>query len=357
MQSQTLVPPGRLGALLIKQRNERGWTVADIAARSDLFNSLDLDRLERGAADLNDHDIDAVLRLYGLDLAVGTYGRSELVVDLGAGSIGVGDTSLGFEGTTSDLVLERYVSLLYLLREQPVGSELPLRSNDLETLSRTLERSEDRLITDLQSIMGDRRTVGRTRRLSRRRRVLQAGLLVGASLAGSLIIVGDFIPTAAAAASVERPSQKGELVLERIGFDMDRMLPGWTLQWGSDHPVYGGLTHASQRSITIHVDPTWADERLADILMHEIGHAVDLEYLDDSLRLEWMSMRNIESGWWAGNGLRDFDVGAGDFAEAVASASLGSGSDSYHGDFTDDQLDFVRRILDGINQTSRVRST
>ena len=278
------------------------------------------------------------------------------VVDLGAGSIGVGDTSLRFEGSTSDLVLQRYVSLLYMLREQPVGSELPLRSNDLETLSVTLERPEARLITDLHSIMGDRRTVGRTRRLSRRRRVLQAGLLVGASLAGSLIIVGDFIPSASAAV-VDSSSQRGELVLERIGFDVDQTLPGWTLEFGADHPIYGGLTHASQQSITIHVDPTWTDERLADILMHEIGHAIDLEYLDDNLRLEWMSMRGIETGWWTGNGLRDFDVGAGDFAEAVASASLGSDSDSHHGDFTEDQLDFVRRILDGINQTSRVRST
>ena len=356
MQSQTLVPPGRLGALLIKQRNERGWTVADLAARSDLFNPLDLDRLERGAADLNDHDIDAVLRLYGLDLSAGTYGRSELVVDLGAGSIGVGDTSLRFEGSTSDLVLERYVSLLYLLREQPVGSELPLRSNDLETLSATLDRSQDRLITDLHAIMGDRRTVGRTRRLSRRRRVLQAGLLVGASLAGSLIIVGDFIPSASAAVA-ETPSQRGEVVLEQIGFDFAGTLPGWTLEWGGDHPIYGGLTHASQRSITIHVDPAWSEDRLADILMHEVGHAIDLEYLDDDVRRQWMSMRGIETGWWTGNGLRDFDVGAGDFAEAVASASLGSASDSNHGGFTDDQLDFVRRILDGINQTSRVRST
>ncbi len=356
MQSQTLVPPGRLGALLIKQRNERGWTVSDLAARSDLFNPLDLDRLERGAADLNDHDVDAVLRLYGLDLSAGTYGRSELVVDLGAGSIGVGDTSLQFESSTSDLVLERYVSLLYLLREQPVGSELPLRTNDLETLSSTLERSQDRLVNDLYSIMGDRRTVGRTRRLSRRRRVLQAGLLVGATLAGSLIIVGDFIPSASASV-VESSAPRGELVLEKIGFDFDQTLPGWTLNWGDDHPIYGGLTHASQRSITIHVDPSWTDERLADILMHEVGHAIDLEYLDDSVRYQWMSMRDIETGWWTGNGLRDFDVGAGDFAEAIASASLGSMSDSHHGDFTDEQLDFVRRILDGINQTSRARST
>lgn len=356
MQPQTLVPPGRLGALLIKQRNELGCTVADLAARSDRFRTLDLDRLERGAADLDEYDIGAVMDLYGLDLSSGSYARSELVVDLGTGQIGTRETSLAFEGRAADVVLERYVSLLYLLRDVPVGADLALRANDVDTLTAALERSSDQLLADVEAIINDQRTVDRTRHLSRRRRVLQAGLLVGASLVGSLVIVGDFVPTASASIA-ETPAQRGAAAFATLDFDFEQVLPGWTVRWGSDHPIYGGMTQAPERRITIHVDPQWNEQRLADILMHEIGHAIDLEYLGDEARREWMSMRNIENGWWTGNGLRDFDVGAGDFAEAVASTWLGSESDSHHGDFTDHQLDFVRDLLADLLPTPRTTST
>ncbi len=356
MQSQTLVPPGRFGALLIQQRKALGCSVGDLATQSDRFEASDLDRLERGAADLSDHDVEAVMQLYGLDLSSGAYARSELVVDLSTGRVASGGACLEFENSDGDVILERYVSLLYLLREQPVGSALPLRANDIDTLSDALQRPADRVVADIEGIVCSQRIVGRTQRLSRRRRVLQAGLLVGASLAGSLIIVGDFVPEAAASVA-EKPSQRGELVLDATGFDLATVLPGWSVQFSGDHPIYGGMTHARQQVIKVHVDPRWSDDRLADILMHEIGHAIDLEYLDDRDREAWTSMRSIDTGWWTGNGQRDFDVGAGDFAEAVSSAWLGSDNDSRYGAFTSDQLAFVRQILDDVTQPPRVRST
>jgi len=126
---QTLVPPGRLGALLREQRDRRSWSVAELAKRSERFDATALDRIERGGLLLEDVDVEAALDLYDLDLSDGTYGRSELVIDLNRGAIGVGETRLNFEGTTADMVLQRYVSLLYLLREVPPGRELPLRDN------------------------------------------------------------------------------------------------------------------------------------------------------------------------------------------------------------------------------------
>lgn len=365
MNSQTLVPPGRLGSLLIEHRNRHGLSVADLAIKSGVFSASELDQAERGAATLNDEQVDALMTLYGVDLATGTYGRSELIVDLKTNTIGVGATSLRFEGPTQDLVLERYVSLLYLLREQPVGVSLPLRDNDLDTLGSTLDRRRNQLVTDIHAIMSDRRTVGRTRRISRQRRVLQAGLLVGATMAGALIMVGDVIGSTADA--MELPAQRGELVSASLPLDLATVLPNWTIEFQEDHPIYGGITHSSNQVITVHVDPTWSDHQLASVLMHEAGHAIDLEYLDDATRTQWLQLRGMNAPWWVGDGLADFAVGAGDFAEAVAAVTLGqSGHNthdghghtnrSHHGEFTAEQLDFVKTILSNATRTLGARS-
>lgn len=309
------------------------------------------------------------MSLYGVDLKTGTYDRSELIVDMTSKTIGVGDTSLRFEGATRDLVLERYVSLLYLLREQPVGAKLPLRDNDLDTLGSTLDLRRQLLVSDLQAIMSDRRTAGRTRRISRQRRVLQAGLLVGATMAGALIMMGEVVVPSASA--IEEPVQRGELVAASMPLDLTTVLPNWTIEFEQDHPMYGGLTHSRDQVITVHVGSGWSDDHLASVLMHEVGHAIDLEFLDDSVRTQWLQLRGIDAPWWTGNGHEDFAVGAGDFAEAVAAVTLadaGAAHDhahghghghvnrSHHGDFTAEQLDFVRTILSNATRTPGARS-
>ena len=80
--------------------------------------------------------------------------------------------------------------------------------------------------------------------------------------------------------------------------------------------------------------------------MHEIGHGVDLDFMTDDMRREWVELRNMPSTWWTGEGLSDFAVGAGDFAEAVAAFTTGSTSQSHYGDFTDEQMAFVAAVLE-----------
>ena len=53
----------------------------------------------------------------------------------------------------------------------------------------------------------------------------------------------------------------------------------------------------------------------------------------------------MPSTWWTGEGLSDFAVGAGDFAEAVSAFTTGSPSHSVYGEFTDEQLAFVGSVL------------
>ena len=59
----------------------------------------------------------------------------------------------------------------------------------------------------------------------------------------------------------------------------------------------------------------------------------------------WLEMRSIDTGWWAGEAQADFDVGAGDFAEAVAAYLLGSPTRSPHGPYSDAQLAFVADLI------------
>jgi len=362
VQQSTLVPPGRLGSLLIEHRNRHGLNVADLAVRTKQFSARELEAAERGGADLDDTTVDALMQLYGVDLQTGTYGRSELIIDMTANTIGVGTTNLHFDGPTRDLVLERYISLLYLLREQPPGSQLPLRDNDLDVLGSALDEQRQALVSDLHLIMGDRQTVERTRRMGRRRRVLQAGLLVGATMAGALIMVGDLIMADAGAAetAIEMPTQRGDVVTASLPVNLSHVLPGWSIDFDVANDGYGGMTYASSQRITVHVSPEWSDDQIAGVLMHEAGHAIDLEYLDDSTRRQWMDMRSIDTTWWTGDGVEDFTVGAGDFAEAVAAATASTDSRhesrSHFGDFTDDQLNFVRSILSNAQRTSGAQS-
>jgi hypothetical protein len=62
-------------------------------------------------------------------------------------------------------------------------------------------------------------------------------------------------------------------------------------------------------------------EVLAHVIAHELGHAVDVTYLNDAQRAAWLSARGVGRGavWFPGqSGVSDFATGAGDFAESFA---------------------------------------
>lgn len=331
------------------------------------FSPSFLDDVERGRTEVTDVQARELLELYGVDLDGGTFGRSQLVIELDEGRVGVGPTALRFDESTGSVVLERYVSLLYLLRGQTPGSPIPLRDDDLDVLAEALDAPTRSIEADLRSIISDRFTPSRTRRLGRRTRLTQLGLLVGATVTGALIIVGDPGSTAAAAApsdttsvgvpvqlaSVRQssastgltPLEAGAMAESLIDFDIAGELPGWSIDYRADHDIYAGLTNSVHHRIVVHVAPEQSPREVAEVLMHEVGHAIDLDRMDDTMRQEWLSMRGIDGPWWADSGAEDFHVGAGDFAEAVSALTTGSASESAHGSFTQDQLDFVAAVL------------
>ena len=406
----SLIPPNRFGALLIGSRMQRDQTLVDVAQVSNgQFTPKMLEDIERGRIEIDDGTAKLVAELYELSDDRTDASDNQLVLDLPKRMVGVGNQALTFDEPTADAALERYVSLLYVMREERPGRRLPLRDADLDVLAVSLDRTQERLADELRSLMGEPATEARVSRLSRRLMVTSAGLLVAVSAGGaSLVLIGsdqaEPVVTASPAAAVEdhatltqlapgteirlaswtSPSTSstdavddhvhatadhddihahgdegprgtaidnaeaaavGAAAIALLDVDLDTLLDGWSLRFEGDHPRFGGVTNSVERTITVHVDSESTVDRVARVLMHEVGHAMDLDLLDDDARGQWLQMRDMPTVWWAGSGEADFAVGAGDFAEAVAVATTGSESLSRFGDFTPEQLAFVQALL------------
>ena len=130
-----------------------------------------------------------------------------------------------------------------------------------------------------------------------------------------------------------------------ISYDWAAQLPGWTVKYQGDSAGYKGLTHRPTKTVTIYIDAGSTAHDVAEILAHEIGHALDITHFNDDQRVEWLEARNMPMTWWAGEGVSDFHSGAGDFAEAVAALWVDSPSKADHGEFTEAQLALAAEML------------
>ena len=141
------------------------------------------------------------------------------------------------------------------------------------------------------------------------------------------------------------PSTIGAEVESFISYDWQAKLPGWTVVYEGERAGYRGITERLEKKITLYVRPGDSPQYLSEILAHELGHAIDLEHLNDADRFAWLEARGLPHVWWVGDGLPDFQVGQGDFAEAVAAVMVGSPSDSHHGEFSPEQLELARQLM------------
>ncbi len=186
-----LVPRKRLGALLAERRELYGYTVADMARRSmGRFTESDLDSIESGVVSLDDVAIEALSLLYEFNSTPPTQQRSRLIIaDDEDFPLPMGPES--FTDDVIDSVLQRYTALLYLLRNAPVGEPLALRGDDVVMLASAFNRTEDDIAERLTRLMDeDTEILGELAERMRRRLVVPAaGLLVGPTPAGMLVLV------------------------------------------------------------------------------------------------------------------------------------------------------------------------
>lgn len=219
----SLVPPRRLGNLLSSARAQAGLTLGEVVERSDgEFTMSELASIERGSCTLEDQSLGLLVQLYGLDSSHLIPERSRLIVDLDEGLLRVdrNRTKVSKHADHGE-VLARYLAMVYSMRHVQVGTQVPLRVEDVETLGAALRRSTTTIETDLSELMlNGTEIVGQRARLFHKRLLVPAaGVLVAFCGAGALILThGPDSPTAPVqqiAASVMAPQIGTAVVQER----------------------------------------------------------------------------------------------------------------------------------------------
>jgi len=383
------VSTARLRALLTSSRASRNLTVEELSRRSNfVFSARQLNEIERGTLFVDDATMATLLDLYQVERPLDTPGRGELVIDLVEDRIRIDDISLPLESSEADDVLERYVSLVHLVRstEMPAGTVLGLRDDDLDTLAVTLDAPSYEI---RQRIRQRGRKTRRTATVLRVLGPVLALTLMLAVLAGAFFLTSDpqnaltasspnlaavaaaqplsepavpvrgeagatqseaIAPAASAVGSAAAQpvlSARAQAIEDAIDWNFRAALPTWSVEHGDAHPTWRGVTNTVERTVTLFDRPETSIEEAASVLAHELGHAVDIDVLDDNSRRAWLALRGIDTGWWAGEAQADFDVGAGDFAEAVATYLVDSPTRSPHGAYTAEQLAFVTDLIPG----------
>ncbi|HEX7095292.1 MAG TPA: helix-turn-helix transcriptional regulator [Acidimicrobiales bacterium] len=239
-----LVPPVRLGRLLREAREAKGESIGDLARRCGFaYDEGWFVDLESGRVPLDEPLVRWLSALYGITAGELVPARSQLVVDLDEGLLVVGGRSVPVFGhgpatgpAAVERVLTNYLALVYLLRDAPVGTPIPLREGDVDVLAHTLQRNRRDVQASLGRLMGAESTsVEQRSQLLRRRLVVPvAGILVGLTAVGGLLLVkatdsdspAEERPATEAGPSVEAkdiPVEIGDpAVLERGGVQTTR---------------------------------------------------------------------------------------------------------------------------------------
>ncbi len=191
-QPTTIVPANRLGQLLAEARLRRGRDLAELSERSlGDFTVGELSDLEAGHRLLDDQTIARVTNLYELDCGPIIPQRAELTIDLDENLVSAAGKVLRLDSAERNHILDRYLSLVYVLRNRPPGAAVPLREEDVAILAASLaERSElieEQLLLAMEA--GGERVNGLVRWFRSRLWVPGAGALVGAVSVGSLVMI------------------------------------------------------------------------------------------------------------------------------------------------------------------------
>lgn len=200
-----LLPPRRVGRALAQARVIAGLSREQVAlALGGRLGEDDLLDVEAGRRALADEELAALARCYGVEVSTVVPSRGELVVDLTEGVLDAGGRRVDLAPAAGGReVLERYLALVYAMRDAQPGTTVPLRFDDVSVLARVLDRDHVDVERDLLELMATASAPVRDRMRRLRGRVLlpMAGVVVAVTAAGTLLLVP---PTDSGAAPAPR---------------------------------------------------------------------------------------------------------------------------------------------------------
>ncbi len=191
------------------------------------------------------------------------------------------------------------------------------------------------------------------RSLSRRQRVNSAAVTFSSMLSASAVVLGaalsfvaltggdsSEVPTAPvdplaleisseSVAGVtyenERIAALAEPALAEIRYPWRSELQGWSIAFLEPRGRASGYTWSAEQRMEVFVRESDDIERIARVLAHEIGHAIDVTLNTPDERRAWLAERGVpaDTPWWPTSGSPDFETGAGDFAEVFAASQIG----------------------------------
>lgn len=114
-------------------------------------------------------------------------------------------------------------------------------------------------------------------------------------------------------------------VLAAIDYPVTAMLPGWRIEFLGARKGYRGSVFPGERLVQIYVRDEDSLEDIVHVAAHEIGHAVDVEYMSPGDRAQFNVARGraADYQWWVESGGNDFASGSGDWAECFAAVVAG----------------------------------
>lgn len=186
----TIVPANRLGQLLVEARQRQGTDLEELALRSD-FTVGELSDFEAGHRVLNDTIVREVTGLYSIDCGPIIPQRTELTIDLNDNVMMAAGHALPLSSAAHDHILERYLSLVYVLRNSEPGTAVPLRDEDVSILAESLAQKQERVREQLLRTMDNEpdSVSGLFTWFKQRLWVPGAGAVVGAVSLGTLIML------------------------------------------------------------------------------------------------------------------------------------------------------------------------
>jgi hypothetical protein len=194
-----LIPPARLGSFVAEARQQIGMSREAVALSSGgRLSVTDVTMLERGRLVCGENQLCAIEDVLGLRFGQTAPSRTRLVVDSEQGRLVLGGKVASFvPECSSDEILLRYLTLIYLCRRARPGTYIVPRSDDIQTLAQLLDLPELEIRQSLARLPYLERDVLRVAvRTASKRRVLPGlGLFVGLHQRGALLLVDPDTPS------------------------------------------------------------------------------------------------------------------------------------------------------------------